>query len=167
MTISTKEALSQLNIEQVKEKLHQYPGLILDQKRKVRTCREAFSEAEANQSMRVAELLSEIASESNPATGKPMFSNAESRQAELKKRQNNDADYQDYLREKRQAEMALNQAEDELEKLQNEYKSWLFVSDLVSNEVALYAGVAKRDVVREEIEELLNRQKYWPTEKAS
>lgn len=167
MTISTKEALSQLNIDQVKDKLHQYPGLILDQKRKVRTCREVFGEAEANRSMREAELLSEIASEPNPATGKPMFSNAESRQAELKKRQDKDPDYQDYLREKRQAEMALNQAEDELEKLQNEYKSWLFVSDLVSNEVALYAGIAKRDVVREEIGELLNGQKFWPTGKAS
>jgi hypothetical protein len=131
--------LGQLNTAQIKLKLLEFPQLIFNQRSKVRNARDKYQEAEADRAMREAELISIIASETHPITNKAMYSNAESRQAELLKRKSVDADYLDVARTAKQASEILAQCQDELDRLFDEYKSWGFVSELVANEVNLWA----------------------------
>jgi hypothetical protein len=137
--MKTTEILEQLSIAQLKSKVNQYPALVFEQKKIVRVFREAYKDAEQERATQEAMIVADISSAVNPATGKTMFSNAESRQAELLKQKRVSRDYLDAKYAAKQVEMDLNQAQDKLDMLFDEYKSALFVADLVAAEVKLWA----------------------------
>jgi hypothetical protein len=137
--MKTAEILEQLNTAQLKTKVNGYPALIFEQKNVVRIFREAHKDCEQERATQEAMIMADISSAVNPATGKPAFSNAESRQAELLKQKRISQDYLDAEYTAKQAEMDLNQAQDKLDMLFDEYRSACFVSDLVTAEVKLWA----------------------------
>jgi multidrug efflux pump subunit AcrA (membrane-fusion protein) len=138
--LNPTKILTQLDTERLKSQLESYPDKILNQKSVVRSCRDAYRDAEQDRSVVVAEIMAEIGDAKDPKTGKSMFSNTESRQAELAKRQRTNSDYQAAAKAARETEQQLNRAEDELEALQNKFKSLCFVAELVAQEVALWAN---------------------------
>jgi hypothetical protein len=156
--INADEILNELRTNDLKAKIAQYPALIVVQRAKIRELREVFNNADRSCAVAEAELISEISEEKDSATGKAKYSNAETRQAVLLKRKQVDSTYIKAIEIARDAEQNLNQAEEELDKLEKEFKANLFVSDLVSSEISLYAGIARRDLLRDELDELINKQ---------
>jgi hypothetical protein len=144
--MKTAEILEQLNTEQLKTKVTGYPMLIFEQKKVARAARETCKDAEQERAAQEAILIADISAEPNPTTGKPMFSNAEARQAELLKRKRFTQDYLDAEFAAKRVEMELNQAQDKLDMLFDEYKSACFVAELVTAEVNLWAGELDRDL---------------------
>jgi hypothetical protein len=144
--MKTTEILSQLNTGQLKDKVAGYPALIIAQKQAVRNARTGYNDCEQERAAQEAMLIADISGTVNPATGKPMFSNAEARQAELLKQKRVVRDYLDAEFAAKRAEMELNQAQDKLDMLFDEYKSACFVAGLVTAEVNLWAGELDRDL---------------------
>jgi hypothetical protein len=156
---SPTEILYNLNTEQLKNRLSEYPQKILDQKGRARDARDRYKDAEADRATEEAAILAEIADEKDPATGKAKFSNAEARNAELLKRRRANKDYQITAGVVRDAEQVLNREEDELEAVQNKFKATMFVAQIIAAEVALYAGVIEpvlddpKSVINEPVKE--------------
>jgi len=140
------EILSAYDAENLRNRLLQFPALIREQKTRTATTRQAFKEAEQVKAEAEAELTLAVAAEINPNTGKPAFSNAEARAAELARRKKDDPAYLEACRRAREAEMAANEAQfDDLEKLWDEFKAYRYVADLTARELALMAAGADED----------------------
>jgi hypothetical protein len=140
------EILNQLNTEQLKDRVAGYPALINAQKQVVRNARTKYSDCEQERATQEALIMADISATVNPQTRKPAFSNAEARQAELLKQKRVVHDYLDAEFAAKRAEMELNQAQDKLDMLFDEYKSACFVAGLVTAEVNLWAGEVDRDL---------------------
>lgn len=88
-------------------------------------------------------LVSAIAAEVNPSTGKAVFSNAEARAAELVNRKRQNVEYLAADQAAKDAEMRLNTEQFKLEQLQDQFKAYRYVVDLTARELALLAaGIA-------------------------
>jgi len=131
--------LAQYETDLLKSKLRTFPALIKAQKQKVREAREVFNQAEMDRVLEEANLATDIAAEIDPATGKPKFSNDKTRQAELVKRKLTSEDYKIAEQSAKKAEYRLNEAQDELDKLMDEYRSYRYIVALTTQELALLA----------------------------
>ena len=140
------EILEDLGTDLFKEKLLILPGKINAQKTLIRKLREAYAEAEQTRALKEAEIMSDIIAEIDPNKGKPAFSNETARNAERLRRMAADAEYQQAAKAAKEAEMALNQAQDELQSLYDEFKATQYVAQIVSYEVALFANAQKPGV---------------------
>ena len=140
------EILEELGTDLFKEKLLILPGKINAQKTLIRKLREAYAEAEQTRALKEAEIMSDIIAEIDPNKGKPAFSNETARNAERLRRMAADAEYQQAAKAAKEAEMALNQAQDELQSLYDEFKATQYVAQIVSYEVALFANAQKPGV---------------------
>jgi hypothetical protein len=139
--------------DRIQEMLNQIPRQIFDQKEKVRNLRDGYKEAEENRAMREAELLSDLSAEVNPSTGKPMYSNAESRQAALMSRKASDSDYQDAAHDAKQRELALNQAQDELDMLFDRRAVLMKALEKGTAELNLWAMYYRQEAAEAETQE--------------
>lgn len=138
----TQKILTIYETGNLKTKLLEFPALIQAQKKKIRVLRDTFKDADTECGIIEADLASQISAETDPNTGKPKFSNKEARDAELLKRKTRDTGYIAANQQARQARYAMNEAEDELEALQDKYRSYRYVVRLVSAELELMAGDA-------------------------
>lgn len=137
---NVREILEDLGTDLLKEKLLMLPGKIDAQKTLIRELREAYAEAEQTRALKEAEIMSDIITEIDPNKGKPAFSNETARNAERLRRMAADTEYQQAAKAAKEAEMALNQAQDELQSLYDEFKAVQYVAQIVSYEVALFAN---------------------------
>jgi hypothetical protein len=139
--MDNKEQLyNQINPFAIKLELEQYPDKIRDQKSKVRDLKQNFNDVDTDRASRELEIMAEITDTSDPATGKAKFSNDKSRQAELVKRCRADHDYIVSANLSKEAQQAVDQAQDELDRLENKYRSCRYRAELAAAELRFWAG---------------------------
>ena len=137
--------LADLETDLLKRELYAFPERVKEQKAVIRELRNVFKDAELELKMAEADLVTDIAVETNPNNGKPAYSNKEAREAELERRKAKCPNCQDAAKAVREVGYNLEEAQDELEKLQDEYKSYRYVVALATQEVALYAGAEESE----------------------
>ncbi|GEA17780.1 hypothetical protein [Moorella sp. E306M] len=145
MLTSIEGLLAQYETKILKAKLLEFPALIRAQKDKVAQARRELADAEKVRVEAEALLIAAIAAEVNPNNGKPAYSNAEARAAELTRRKKLDPDYQVADMAVRDAEAKLNAAQFDLEQLQDQFKAYRYIVDLTARELALLAAGANED----------------------
>lgn len=138
-TAIARAILAEYNTDMIRGRLLEFPGLIREAKTKVRNATEIFKGMEMVRKEIEADMIVEIAAEVNPQTGKPTYSNEAARAAALNQRKGLDQDYIRAFNDARVAERNISEAQDDLDQLFDEYKSYGFVARLVANELALMA----------------------------
>ncbi len=128
---------AEMGVESIREKLHNLPMQIKGHQSAVYAAKLAVADAEQRVLAAKAELQAGIAVEINPATGKPQFSNAETREAELIRRQGADPAYQAAAAQLREAQEVHSQAQIELEMLQNDFGAVKAVAHVVAGQLQL------------------------------
>ena len=137
----TAEAiLANYETKTMKAKLLEYPALIQEQKAKVRKLRDELSDNQEILQAIEASIIMEIADEVDPNTGKARFSNDKTRSGELARRKQQNEHYKQARDNTRRVEHKLGEAQDELDALQDKYKSYRYVVRLTAEELALIAG---------------------------
>lgn len=131
--------LAEYNTDLLRAKLMEFPGLIREAKTKVRNATEIFKTIEMTRKEIEADMIVEVAAEMNGATGKPAYSNEAARAAALNQRKGLDQDYIKAFNDARVAERNISEAQDDLDRLFDEFKSYGFIARLVANELALMA----------------------------
>jgi len=111
----------------------------MEAKKVLAAARGDFKDAESEREQEEAILMAAISAEVDPNTGKAAFSNDKARQAELIVRKKLSPEYQEVEAAVTEAEREVNSAQFELERLQDEYKSYRYVADLTARELALYS----------------------------
>lgn len=152
--------LDDLRTDQFKQKLLTLPGQIETQKTKARQLREVYTEKEQIRALREAEIAEEISTATNPNTGKPLYSNEKTREAAKIQRMNTDPEYLQLAQLAKEAKMEWNAAQDELERLQDEFKATQFIAQMVSYEVALFANTLEPGKKLHPVTELKKAQAY-------
>lgn len=140
MRMNIPELLAQYETRLLKDKLLEFPGQIRRQKDELQQARRQLSEAQNSRNEEEALLKSMIAAEMNPGTGKPIYSNAEVRAAELISRKKTNAMYQDTEKLVQDVEAKVNSLQFDLERLQDQFKAYRYVMDLTARELALMAS---------------------------
>lgn len=123
----------------MKQRLLDFPGLIRAKKVELEAARKVLKDAQTAVQELEAEMVTMIAAEVNPNTGKPAFSNAEARAAELVRRKANDPRYLEASQELQRAEETMNAVQFDLERLYDEFRAYRYVVDLTARELALLA----------------------------
>jgi len=140
---SITELLHEYETRLLKDKLLEFPVLIRRKKDELLQARQQLTEAQNARTEAEALLKTMIAAETNNTgknTGKPAFSNAEARAAELVNRKKTSVEYQEADQAVRDIESRVNSLQFDLERLQDEYKSYRYVVDLTARELALLAS---------------------------
>jgi hypothetical protein len=137
---SIPELLHEYETRLLKDKLLEFPGKIRRIKDELYQARRQFADAQNTRNEEEALLKSMIAAEMNTDTGKPTFSNAEARAAELVNRKKMSATYQDAEKLAQDAESKVNSLQFDLERLQDEFRAYRYVVDLTARELALMAS---------------------------
>ena len=128
----------ELGIERILSKLYSLPRQIREAESDAHIRRTLLKDAQANLDLESGRLLLEIQAERDPATGKPAFSNAEMRSAELAKRQATDAAYQAAADAVRDAENKLTDAELDAQQLKDELTTYRALAELTAARLRLY-----------------------------
>lgn len=128
---------AEMGVDTIREKLANLPMQIKGHQSAVYAAKQAVAEAEQLTLAAKAELQAAIALDINTATGKPTFSNAEAREAELIRRQVADPNYQRALARLREAQEVYNQAQIALEQLQNEFGAMKAMAHVVAGQLQL------------------------------
>lgn len=144
--MNARAILQELDTQHIKTELMRYPEVIKMQKDEVRRWREQQKDVEFELAIIEADIMANIVAETN-GNGKPKFSNDKARQAELLKRKHTDPECQELIKKLKHTERELERELDELERLQDEFKSCRYIARLAAEEIALWAG-------REENEEV-------------
>jgi hypothetical protein len=134
-----------INPEAVLIELNSYPEQIKNQRNIVRNLKTAFDNVDQERQIRELEIMGDITSEVDQPTGKAKFSNDKSRQVELAKRIKTDIQYNDASKKSRGAETSLNQAQDELEMLENKYRSCRYRAEIIASTLRFWAGDEKEE----------------------
>lgn len=127
----------QLGVDSIRQKLEDLPMQIKGHQSAVFAVKMALADAEQMVLAAKAELQAAIAMELNLATGKPLFSNAETREAELIRRQVGDAGYQAAMAQFREAQEIYSQAQFAVEQFQNEFAAAKSVANMVAGQLQL------------------------------
>jgi len=143
-----RQILEEQATDLAKQRLLSLPLKMEMQKRAIRQLREVYNEKEQTRALWEAEIMSEVVSASNPDTGKPAFSNETARNTEKLRRMAASEDYQKVARCAKDAELAVGTAQDELERLQDEFRAAQYVAEIVASEVSLYAKTVPIEFVR-------------------
>ena len=143
---NTVEAINSLlaayNTENLRHSLMAYPGRIKAQREAAYQARKAWEDAELERSTVEAELLLTISSETDER-GKAKFSNAEQRSAELLRRKAADPSYLAAAEKVATAKDALNEAQDTLQMLLDEYQSARIAARLIAAEMSVISEIAE------------------------
>jgi hypothetical protein len=129
----------ELGTDRITSKLLSLPQQIRSAELDVAIRRTNLKDAQAALDLESGRLLLEIQAEQNPATGKPAYSNAETRAAELAKRQTTDAAYQAAASAVREAENQLKDAELSAQVLRDELLAHRAIAELTAARLRLYA----------------------------
>ena len=140
MAISIPELLAEYETRLLKDRLLEFPAKIRRIKGELAARRQLLTEAQISRNEEEALLKTMITAEMNPDTGKPAFTNAEARAAELINRKKTNADYQAAERVYSDAEASVNSLQFDLERLQDEFRAYRYVVDLTARELALIAS---------------------------
>ncbi|HBR33880.1 MAG TPA: hypothetical protein DD734_04545 [Firmicutes bacterium] len=143
-----RQILDEQATDLAKQRLLSLPLKMEMQKRAIRQLREVYNEKEQTRALWEAEIMSEVVSASNPDTGKPAFSNETARNTEKLRRMAASEDYQKVARCAKDAELAVGTAQDELERLQDEFRAAQYVAEIVASEIALYAKTVPVELIR-------------------
>ncbi len=122
--------------ENLRHALLTYPARIKAQRDAVNIARKAWKDAELQRATLEAELLLAVSVETDDK-GKAKFSNAEVRAAELLRRKGTDPAYLETLALVSEAESELNEAQDTLQMLLDEYQSARIAARLISAELSV------------------------------
>jgi hypothetical protein len=155
------------NTAHIRESLLSFPYAIMTQKATVRKARDAFRAADLPRQMMELEMIDDIAAEVSPITGKALYSNDKLRDSELKRRKATNEGYQDLQAQAKEAERELNAAEDELERLNNGFSAYQYVSNFVAAEMNVVAALMKVAGIPRETSDTEDNARFWPTEKAA
>jgi hypothetical protein len=161
---SAEIILQDYETQRLKNKLLEFPGLIKAQKQKIRLLRDTFKDADAARAIIEADLATDINAETDPNSGKAKYSNEKARAAELMKRKAANEDFKVADKQARQAGYTLGEAEDELEALQDKYRSYRYVVRLVSAELELMAGDVGGEMAGDESRDGSHRESNIPQE---
>ena len=137
---SIPELLAEYETRLLKDRLLEYPSMILTQKAAIRTARENYNEAAQEVAMLEADISTDIAAELDPNTGKAKFSNDKTRQAELLRRKAADPVCTEATQRLKQAERNLGEAQDALDAMQDKFKAYRYIVRLTAEELALMAS---------------------------
>ncbi len=140
MREAAQAVAQEFGVDSLLGRLATYPKQIRGHQVAVHAARQAVAEAENDLLAARASLVAMVAAEINPATGKPAFSNAEAREAELIRRQEDNPVYQDAVSRLRDAQQTHAQAQAELDMLQNEFAATRKAADLVAGQLHLLAS---------------------------
>lgn len=138
MTRTVEALLAQYETKVLKAKLLEFPALIRAVKDATYTARAMLREAEIEAAALEAAITVDVAAETGD-NGKPRYSNAEARAAEVARRKAEDPEYQGMRNDIRQFEWGLHEAQSNLEKLQDEFKAYRYIVRLTTAEIALLA----------------------------
>ncbi len=130
----------EFGVNSIVDRLAQLPDQIRGHQVAVHAAKQAVAEAEDDLLTARASLVAMVATETNPATGKPAFTNPETREAELIRRQFDNVIYQDAMFRLRDARQTHAQAQAELEMLQNKFAATRKAADLVAGQLNLLAS---------------------------
>lgn len=139
-TSSIEQVLAQFQTQTLKAKLLELPSQIQSVKEELGQARMDLEHAKEDRLQAEAILTAAISAEVDPATGKAMFSNDKARTAEFIRRKNMDTDYLIADRAYEEAQVLVENLQFKLEKLQDEFRSYRYVTDLTARELALYAS---------------------------
>lgn len=118
---AAKEIDREIGSEALLEKLMEYPEKIRRQQEVVSAVQQTLDNLTQNLEQIKAELMAVLSAETDPKTGKPAFSNKETREAELVRRMGQDPEVRNAMQEVQNAQGALNSARFDLVKLENEF----------------------------------------------
>jgi len=160
MAKSIPELLAEYETRLLKDKLMEFPALLRRKKEELAGARRYLVDVQVARNEEEALIKTIIAAETNPDTGKPAFTNAEARAAELVNRKKSSSEYQ--LAEKvcSDAEARVNSLQFDLERLQDEFRAYRYVVDLTARELALMASDHLNGVGSENGNGMENRQPY-------
>lgn len=119
----TMQIRQELGIDAMLDKMLSYPAELRRHQEAAVAARRAVEEARDELQLQESILVAEIAAETDQKTGKALFTNAESRKAELDKRKSTSADYQAAAKRLADAEEALRGVELKVEELRNEFSA--------------------------------------------
>lgn len=143
---NTVEAINSLlaayNTENLRHSLMAYPARIKVQREVVAQARKAWEEAEMARATAEAELVLTISLETDEK-GKAKFSNAEQRSAELLRRKSTAPGYLETAEKASAAKDALNEAQDTLQMLLDEYQSARIAARLIAAEMSVISEIAE------------------------
>lgn len=137
--------LAAYNTENLRHSLAEYPRRIYEARQAVNQARKAYKDAELERATIEAEMVLLIAGETDPR-GKPMYSNAETRAAELTRRKATDPKYLDAAAKVAEAETELNEAQDHLQMLLDEYQAARIVARLLAAEISMIGELSDVEV---------------------
>jgi len=140
--------LDAYNTENLRHSLMEYPKRIREARQAVNQARKAYKDAELERATAEAEMILLISNETDEK-GKPRFSNQEARNAELIRRKATDPNYLELANKVAEAEAALNEAQDQLQQLLDEYQSLRYMSRLVIAEMSVISALAALDELLE------------------
>ncbi len=140
MKKSIPELLHEYETRLLKDKLLEFPALLHRKKEELAEARRQLSEAQVAREEEEALIKTIIAAEMNPNTGKPMFTNAEMRAAELVNRKKSSTEYQQTEKVCGEYEATVNALQFDLERLQDGFRAYRYVVDLTARELALMAS---------------------------
>lgn len=129
----------EIGIANILNKLYGLPQQIRDAALFAHVLRTQLKDAQATLDLESGRLLLDIQMERDPTTGKPAYSNAEARSAELARRQATDAACQAAADAVRNAEHGLTDAELDAEMLRNELVTYRALAELAATRLKLYA----------------------------
>ncbi len=124
---------------QITAKLLEMPAKIRGLKDAVNEARQAVEAARSDVEQARAVIVAQIASEINPVTGKPAYSNEEARRAEFIRRAALDEDYKVAAEALRMAEDSLSIATFDLERAQDEFAALQAAARIAAGRMALMA----------------------------
>lgn len=153
MNLSHKQEIyDRLNPESLHRMLDSYPEQIRTKKDELRNKKRILDNVELDRQERENEIMAEIRDETNPATGKAVYSNADDRKAELVKRCRKDSLYLERLKVSQAAETQVGQCQDEIEMLENKYKSMRYRATMVAAELRFWSGDEEDPVQEEQVQ---------------
>jgi len=147
---AARTILDSYNTENLRHSLMEYPKRIKEARQEVNQAKKAWKDAELERATLEAELILAISVETNEK-GKPKYSNAEARSAELLRRKNTDPRYLQVAGKVAEAEAAFYEAQDTLQMLLDEYQSARIVARLIAGELGVISELADLEKSRFEI----------------
>lgn len=141
---AANQILAAYDTENLRHSLAQYPRRIYDARQAVNQARKAWKDAELERATAEAEMILLISNETDEK-GKAKFSNQEARNAELIRRKATDPKYLELANKVAEAEAALNEAQNQLQQLLDEYQSLRYMSRLIIAEMSVISELADLD----------------------
>jgi hypothetical protein len=135
-----KQLVDEMGVENIVDKLNKLPIKIEGHEMQLTRNRRALEEAKGNLELARQNVVAEVAEEKN-GNDKPKYSNETARNAEVAKRLVDDTNYLEAKEAYKAAEDALNAAQFELNRLNNEFGACKIIGQLLTAKMQVLAGL--------------------------